>query len=139
MRIRFALLVAVVVVVVGAVASGAGAAIVRPPAGPDTSNIKPEVAGIFLCYSKSQVIPGVWPTDVAKTLIAAGYWEAYAVPGNVVGGTNIGSFNLVCNPSAAQATTNGGYVEARGNAWEVVPNVPPEILGTYAVVGAPST
>jgi hypothetical protein len=59
--------------------------------------------GIFLCYSAFQTQPGVWGESQAKELYAEGYWFPYAIAGNVVGGTNIGRFNLVCNPAFAQS------------------------------------
>jgi hypothetical protein len=58
---------------------------------------------IFLCYSVYQDQPGVWPKPQALALLQQGYWLAYAVPGNVPGGTNIGAFHLVCNLAAGQA------------------------------------
>jgi hypothetical protein len=68
-----------------------GAAFVAPP------------VNIFLCYSVFQTEPGVWPKPQALALLQQGYWLAYAVPGNVPGGTNIGGFHLVCNLAAGQA------------------------------------
>jgi hypothetical protein len=63
----------------------------------------PPPVNIFLCYSVFQTEPGVWPKPQALALLAQGYWLAYAVPGNVPGGTNIGGFHLVCNLAAGQA------------------------------------
>jgi hypothetical protein len=71
--------------------------------------------GIFLCYSKEQVEPGVWLQDQAAELLAAGYYYPNALAGNVEGGTNLGSFHLVCN---ASGTPTGMFVNANG---EVVP------------------
>jgi hypothetical protein len=71
--------------------------------------------GIFLCYSTSQVEPGVWLQDQAAELLAAGYYYPKALPGNVDGGTNLGSFHLVCN---ASGTPTGMFVNENG---EVIP------------------
>jgi hypothetical protein len=71
--------------------------------------------GIFLCYSTSQVEPGVWMQDQAAELLAAGYYYPKALPGNVDGGTNLGSFHLVCN---ASGTPTGMFVNENG---EVIP------------------
>jgi hypothetical protein len=71
---------------------GGGQSTVSPP--PDN--------GIFLCYSAFQTQPGVWPESQAKELYAEGYWLPYAIAGNVVGGTDIGRFHLVCNPAFTQ-------------------------------------
>ena len=59
---------------------------------------------VFLCYSTFQVDPGVWPGHIAAQLIAGGgYWQPYAVKGNVPFGTNIGAYHLVCNLATGQA------------------------------------
>jgi hypothetical protein len=78
-------------------------------------NVAPPVVnlpdGIFLCYSKSQTEPGVWMQDQAAELLAAGYYYPKALSGNVDGGTNLGSFHLVCN---AGGTSTGMFVNANG-------------------------
>lgn len=56
-----------------------------------------EPDAVFLCYSKFQVEPGVWAPDIARTLLASGYYLPTAVKGNVAGGTNLGGYHLVCN------------------------------------------
>ena len=55
----------------------------------------------FLCYSKFNDVPGVWPDEEAQALLDEGYWSPTAVDGNVDGGTNIGGYHLVCNPPVA--------------------------------------
>jgi hypothetical protein len=70
---------------------------------------------VFLCYSKFQVEPGVWPPDVAAKLLADGYYYPVAVKGNVAGGTNLGDYHLVCN---APAGSTGEVVNENG---EVLP------------------
>jgi hypothetical protein len=68
----------------------------------------------FLCYSKYQVDPGVWPVGQARQLLAEGdYWEPSAMSGVVPGGTNVGAFHLVCNPPAS-GTSTGSYIAADG-------------------------
>ena len=58
----------------------------------------------FLCYSVFQVDPGVWPAHIAGQLLAGGgYWQPYAVKGNVPYGTNVGDYHLVCNIATGQA------------------------------------
>jgi hypothetical protein len=58
----------------------------------------------FLCYSVFQVEPGVWPAHIAGELLAGGgYWQPYAVKGNVPYGTNVGDYHLVCNIATGQA------------------------------------
>ncbi len=56
---------------------------------------------VFLCYSKFQVDPGVWPVSQAQALLQSGYWEPSAISGTTSGGTNVGAFHLVCNPPAS--------------------------------------
>ena len=70
-----------------------------------------EPDAVFLCYSKFQVDPGVWAPDIARKLLAAGYYLPTAVKGNVAGGTNIGGYHLVCN---APAATTGEVVNENG-------------------------
>jgi hypothetical protein len=45
-------------------------------------------------------MPGVWPVDRARTMLAAstatsGYWIPPAVRGNDPAGTNVGTYHLV--------------------------------------------
>ena len=56
---------------------------------------------IFLCYSKFNDVPGVWPAAEAQALMDEGYWSPEAIEGTVDGGTNIGGYHLVCNPPLA--------------------------------------
>jgi len=53
---------------------------------------------VFLCYSKFNDEPGVWPVEQAQELMDEGYWSPAAMDGTVDGGTNIGGYHLVCNP-----------------------------------------
>jgi hypothetical protein len=86
---------------------------------------------VFLCYSKFQVDPGVWPVSQAQALILSGYWEPSAVSGMVGGGTNIGSFHLVCNPPAS-STSDGAYIGADGS---MVSGAGADVAGYYPHVG----
>jgi hypothetical protein len=71
---------------------------------------------IFLCYSTDQVTPSVWPIGQAAALLAGGgYWQPYAVKGNVAGGTNVGDYHLVCNIATGQAVGNQ-FVDDGGGA-----------------------
>jgi hypothetical protein len=81
---------------------------------------------VFLCYSKFQVEPGVWPPDVAAELLAAGYYYPVAVKGNVPGGTNLGDYHLVCNATPA---SSGEVVNANGIVMPA--EVAGEALGYY--------
>ena len=85
---------------------------------------------MFLCYSKSQTIPGVWPQDQAADLLAAGYWYPSAVAGNVPGGPNLGDYHLVCN---ATGTPTHKVVNENG---EVFPDTYPtgDSIGYYPLV-----
>jgi len=92
--------------------------------------------GIFLCYSAFQVDPGVWPLSQAKTLLTQGYWLPFALAGNVVGGTNLGSHHLVCNVAAGQAAglhfvDDGGYVTGVASHDALV-----GILGYYPLIAS---
>jgi hypothetical protein len=70
-----------------------------------------EPDNVFLCYSKFQVDPGVWPPEQAAQLLAAGYYYPVAVLGNVPGATNLGGYHLVCNGKAA---ASGDVVNENG-------------------------
>ena len=70
-----------------------------------------EPDAVFLCYSKFQVEPGVWPPEEAVRLLAEGYYYPTAVKGNVPGGTNLGDYHLVCN---APIATSGDVVNENG-------------------------
>lgn len=94
--------------------------------------------GVFLCYSKYQVVPGVWPFGMAQQLMAGGgYWLPYAVPGTVPFGTNIGNYHLICNPASTQSA-NGSVLGAGENVYS--PDVAKAAIGDafgpfYPVVG----
>lgn len=91
-------------------------------------------AGVFLCYSADQVTPGVWGADVAPGLLKQGYWQAYAVKGNVAGGTNVGDFHLVCNVAAGQAL---GLQFADEGGWSTNANDHSAVagaIGWYSVI-----
>jgi hypothetical protein len=77
--------------------------------GPPPDDAAPD--GIFLCYSKFQLLPGVWPQDQAAELLAEGYWYPSAVKGNVEGGPNLGAYHLVCN---ATGTPTEMFVNQNG-------------------------
>jgi hypothetical protein len=83
--------------------------------------------GVFLCYSKFQTEPGVWPQDQAMDLLAEGYWPPVAVAGNVEGGPNVGAYHLVCNATGAPT---GKVVNENG---EVLDGSPTD--GYYALIG----
>jgi hypothetical protein len=76
----------------------------------------PEVEHIFLCYSKFQTDPGVWGSGTAALLLKTGYWLPYALPGNLDGATNLGSYHLACNLTGTQTPT-GGFVDDGGGTW----------------------
>jgi hypothetical protein len=77
------------------------------------SSVNGGPAGIFLCYSTFQTTPSVWPVpEAAKLLAGGGYWQAYAIKGNVAGGTNVGGYHLVCNVASGQSV--GGSFSDEG-------------------------
>jgi len=88
---------------------------------------------VFLCYSKFQGDPSVWPMPTATKLMGQGYWQPFAISGHVAGGTNVGTtahpYHLVCNLSGSQADT-GKYVDNDG---ELMPSVFAGVPGIYAV------
>jgi hypothetical protein len=105
-------------------------------AGPCVSPTPPQIDNVFLCYSTFSNVPAVFPAPVAQALLkAGGYWQPYAVPGNVDGGTNIGGYHLVCNLGSGQAagsSTLGGAGEVDGaNTKPDVTN----IAGYYPIIG----
>lgn len=94
---------------------------------------------VFLCYSKFNDAPGVWSTDEAPELLDAGYWTPMAMDGTVVGGTNIGSYHLVCNPPAFNGRLGLGATPAIdlyvGGAGETVGSAAAGQLGFYPYLG----
>ncbi|HLX20548.1 MAG TPA: hypothetical protein VKR23_10395 [Gaiellaceae bacterium] len=73
----------------GVAASGAGA----------------QTTSAFLCYSKFQTDPGVWPLaktspaihDTAADLLALGYWQPYAEKSTPTNTEITGGYYLICN------------------------------------------
>src|SRR5262245_21934768 len=72
-----------------------------------------EPDGAFLCYSRFQVDPGVWPAGEATALLARGYWRPTAVLGTV-SATRLGPYSLVCNPSTQARPIEHGFVDDGG-------------------------
>jgi hypothetical protein len=111
----------------GAVSPCFDASVIGKPATPA------QATNVFLCYSKFQGDPSVWPMPTATKLMGEGYWQPYAVAGHAAGGTNVGTtahpYHLVCNLSGSQATT-GQYVDNDG---ELIPSVFAGVPGIYAV------
>ena len=92
---------------------------------------------VFLCYSKFNDEPGVWPVEQAADLIDEGYWSPAAMDGTVAGGTNIGAYHLVCNPPSVNGKLGvtpsiDTYV---GGAGEVVGNAADGLPGYYPYLG----
>ena len=93
----------------------------RCASAPDTA-----ADNVFLCYSKFQTAPGIWPESDAADLLDQGYWLPVAVPGNVDGGSDIGAYHLVCN---ATGSPTGKVVNANGEVSEGSPGA-----GYYPVI-----
>jgi hypothetical protein len=115
----------------------AGTATTPPPAdqGSTTAAASPVAetpGGIFLCYSKDQVDPGVWLSGQAQELLAGGYWKPVAVAG-LQSSTRYGAFSLVCNPGKEAASAPVASVDGSGDIY-----TDPSYLGridTYAIIG----
>jgi hypothetical protein len=88
--------------------------------------------GIFLCYSRWQVDPGVWGIAQAQGLLAGGYWKPVAVAG-IQSATRLGAYSLVCNPDKQAASAPAAAVDDGG----VVSTSPDQLgaLGTYVIAG----
>jgi hypothetical protein len=80
-------------------------------------------SGNYLCYSKFETDPGLWPiakemprvNDDAADVLAAGYWSPYAET-SIPTGTMAGSYYLLCNlPSSMKAT---GQIVGQGGEAE---------------------
>jgi hypothetical protein len=86
--------------------------------------------GIFLCYSKWQVDPGVWTASEAQLLLLTGeYWKPYAVLGAGTS-TQLGAYSLNCNPGKVTASASTSAVQ--GGGWVVGD---PGSLDVYPVLG----
>ena len=75
----------------------------------------------FLCYSRFEVDPGVWPLVAdaprvnasAGDLMAAGYWSPFAEK-TIPTGTRIGDYYLLCNLPASMSPVPGQIVTQKG-------------------------
>jgi hypothetical protein len=83
-----------------------------PTAPPAQPVVRPP-DGAFLCYSRFQVDPGVWPEAEASALLAKGYWRPTAVPG-AVSATRLGPYSLICNPPNVARVIDHGFVDDGG-------------------------
>jgi len=96
---KFVLLLALVATL------GALAALTAPPTKAATGND----ASSYLCWNHEMVNPVAYTDSVADEMWKTGnYFEPQAIHGNVVDGTNIGAYHLVCNaPTTMQKTAFG--------------------------------
>ena len=129
---RRAAVAAAVSVVFGVVAAGAFGA-----APPNNS---------YLCYSKSQVDPGVWSDNPiglkgglggnvsAGALLKLGYWQPFAVKSTPTGTKLPGGWYLHCNPPGA-TVAGGTPTTIIGGAGETVANKSLAGLPGYYPVG----
>ena len=86
------------------------AAVVSAPAAADTG------PSSYLCWNHDMTDPVAYLDTVADQMWATGkYIEPQAILGNVVGGTNIGAYHLVCNAPATLKMTD----QALGGSGEV--------------------
>jgi hypothetical protein len=89
--------------------------------------------GIFLCYSKFQVDPGVWEYSLAQQLLAGGgYWKPYAVLGTD-SSTRFGAYSLVCNPGKVTQSLPTLGVQGGGDLTQVPSEL--DALNVYPVLG----
>jgi hypothetical protein len=74
----------------------------------------------FLCYSKYQVNPGVWPLTSTKPhhsaadLMAAGYWSPYAETATPTATRITGGYYLICNLPSTLSPVPGVIVTQKG-------------------------
>jgi hypothetical protein len=78
-----------------------------PPPAPAAPPVVREPDGAFLCYSRFQVDPGVWPEKEAAGLLANGHWRPTAVLGTS-SSTRYGPYSLVCNAPFATRVIDAG-------------------------------
>jgi hypothetical protein len=68
-----------------------------------------EISESFLCWNHEMVDPIAYVDKVADTMWKTGnYFEPQAILGNVVGGTNLGAYHLVCNAPGTMTMTGLG-------------------------------
>jgi hypothetical protein len=66
-------------------------------------------ASSYLCWNHQMVNPIAYTDSVADVMWATGnYIEPQAILGNVVDGTNIGAYHLVCNAPSTMKPTGFG-------------------------------
>ena len=82
------------------------------------------LSGAYLCYSRFQVDPGVWPFALAgtnhnsaATLMVAGYWSPYAEKSVPTRTKIAGGWFLECNLHGTQQTVGGVLVGQRGQVF----------------------
>jgi hypothetical protein len=69
----------------------------------------PHDGSSFLCWNREMVNPVAYDDPVADEMWKTGkYLEPQAILGNVVDGTNIGAYHLVCNAPATMKITDTG-------------------------------
>jgi hypothetical protein len=112
--------------------SGGACTAGSPTAGGGSTSIAGSPDGIFLCYSRYQVDPGVWGIDLAPGLLAGGYWKPVAVAG-IQSATRLGAYSLVCNPDKQAASAPAAAVDDGG----VVSASPDQLgsLNSYVIAG----
>src|SRR5262249_8763051 len=102
-----------------------------PTSVPDAPPVVRASDGAFLCYSRFQVDPRLWPEAEASALPAKGYWRPPAVLGSA-SATRLGASSLVCNPPNAVHVIDHGFVDDGGI---VLAGVRDPWLGLYPLAG----
>jgi hypothetical protein len=91
----------------------------------------------YLCYSVGgdPYVAQTKPFNDARILMAAGYWTASALPGNVAGGNNVGGYHLVCGESRRFGPGNAPfaktYIDNNGQAHPFTPGLQRRFIGQY--------
>jgi hypothetical protein len=69
----------------------------------------PHFGGSYLCWNREMIDPVAYDDPVADVMWQSGkYFEPQAIFGNVLDGTNIGAYHLVCNAPSTMVETELG-------------------------------
>jgi hypothetical protein len=104
-----------------AICAAAAASVLAAVIGVSTAAANP-LSGAYLCYSKFQRDPGIWPLSsgntshsTAGTLMARGYWSPFAEKSVPTGTRIAGGWYLQCNLQPGQQAVAGLLVGQRGD------------------------
>ncbi|MDE3024172.1 MAG: hypothetical protein KGI93_01245 [Acidobacteriota bacterium] len=133
-------------IVLALAAAAVGSALAAVGASQASAQSSPfDTSVAFLCYSKFQVDPGVWPLektnytihDTASTLLGMGYWSPFAEKSVATRTELPGGYYLTCNLPAGMSPVVGTLPKQSTSSPELVTQKGALVPKTHKYAGEP--